>query len=367
MWPYDYFNQYSSIEIDSRMGPRKTIFFGLWYGGKKYVKTQDNKCKSFKRIISKKIIKNITLDSIIAKETKKGDIGIDILKSILNASFVVCDITPMNENAFVLGRADPVFNQNVMYELGLATAWKMEEQVIILCDEKLKARLSKGQLPFDIQQYYIDFIDSRYDGLADIIRARYKKFIYKKDILIRNVKSKLDKESLNMLVRGYGLIFMEPYDTSTIRHLLNLGIVQTTILTLTRGIGYAYRINDLGKIILRNELHAYLFPDILIDMHWVRYCHGDKSIFEEKRAEFEKTYGLKWQEQCLDIVLMYMDKNIKAVLTKKLKLQKNYVEAKELNLDIFSHYLEAYTYDVRNTIGSIIKGREKISHYLNVN
>lgn len=90
MWPYDYFNQFSNIEIDSNIGQKKKLFFAFSYKG-----TQ-NKRDNFKKTIDKlnEQPSAFLFEPVIANEIKKGDINDNILTEIIASTFIVCDITP---------------------------------------------------------------------------------------------------------------------------------------------------------------------------------------------------------------------------------------------------------------------------------
>ena len=51
MWPYDYFNQFSSIESDMRMGRRNETYLCTWYDGNVDTSPQYIKRQLLKRFI----------------------------------------------------------------------------------------------------------------------------------------------------------------------------------------------------------------------------------------------------------------------------------------------------------------------------
>ena len=210
MWPYDYFNQFSNIEIDNRIGAIKKIFFAIWYADddSRNKARQEGKIIAFKEVVKGLKIEDLTFEPVVAKEIKSGDFNENILSGIIKSTFVVCDVTPIKNYRDGIFSKKSVFNPNVMVELGLALAWKMPEQVIVLWDEEDKR--FPEDLASDVHSYHIDKIDAKYKKLPELIQKRYDDFLFKKDIILKNVKSKIDADSLKLLATTYsnhGLLF----------------------------------------------------------------------------------------------------------------------------------------------------------------
>ncbi len=360
MWPYDYFNEFSSLEVflerDS-MGAKQKAFVAMWYGGEKE-KAKQNKIYEnlFEKaindiktdvIITSEISKDkisdrlkyrLELEAIKANKIKKGDININILGKIIESTLVIFDITPIGKDK----NEDLIFCPNVMFELGIALAWKMPEQVIILCNEKNKIDLRK--FPIDIRGNFIHEIDydRRVSKLQKIIKGGFKDFKDKKDILLKNVKSKLDKDSLGLLARRNGLMFAEKnLDNHAIRHLLNLGVIRTEIF---RGnpVNFGYCLTEIGRALLRQLSQLgrgiRIFPDMLIDMVLVRFCEEDKTRYKEKKGAFKAAHGIGWS-RCLKTFQKHIPDIAKKELKKKFKK----------NIEIFDRYVEEYPFDFVNS------------------
>lgn len=345
MYPYDTFHQYSSLEMEDVLGEQKEVFLAIWYGGsdKLTKREQTNKIIEFE-----KQIKSIHFKPIVAKRRKIGNLNSNILRGIMRASFIICDITPIN------GKNKPyIFNENVMYELGLASAWKMEEQVIILCKKGIK--INKKDLPFDINRYQIDDIDDNYKGISMIIRQREKALKYGEGFIIRNIMSKLDKESFQLLRRQNGLMFtsQDKYaDSGTIRHLLNLGIIRTVSFPSDKGkISYAYNLTRVGRIVL-SELRIKIFPDVIIDMYCIRHFFGDKEAFNLQCKKFPKIYGKTWN-YCFSLFNKFIPNVYNKIISNVIK------EKKELKYNIFNKFLEEHSSEALNVCERIYKSNEK--------
>src|SRR4029079_972736 len=83
--------------------------------------------------------------------TSSGVIQQDIWREIYEADLVFCDITG--------------YNANVLFEAGVAAAWKRIEQVVFVRDH-----FYKGQSPFDLAPLrYTDYALTS-DGIADFKR-----------------------------------------------------------------------------------------------------------------------------------------------------------------------------------------------------
>lgn len=340
MWPYDYFNQFSALELDSdRKREDQTKLFGrgieikrkafiaMWFGEgksrrvqtKRYEKLKENLekldlivCSEQEGLIDRELKYRLEalkykLDPSRADEVKKGDLLLNILNKIISSRIVICDITPrLVKNSLFWKTRNTFFPENVMFELGLAAAWKMPEQVIILWDKKVKGFPEK--VPFDIKTFHIDFGNPK--EIDEIIHDRLKDYKNKKDILIKNIKCRLDHQSIDLLARRNGLIFFENQaDSGTIRHLLNLRVIRTEIFPPSGPepkISFGYCLTEIGKIVLK-ELGINLHHDIIIDMHLVRQWikdserdENDRKNFNEKKDAFFMAYGINWDDAITD-------------------------------------------------------------------
>lgn len=346
MWPYDYFNQFSSIEIDEKVGTNKSIFVSIWFGfAKNGAKAEAGKKAIKRRQLINEAIKEMDIKKGIKFEPKifqrKGMIFSRIIDDIIRSSLVICDLTPIGDSK---GCCD-----NVLIELGLAMAWKLEEQVICLWDENV-AKFKKEGLPSDIPTVYINKLNSKKekkfkDDLRNIIKTNYKDFEYRKDITIKNVKSKLDHSSLRFLKDLNGLIFVDSQPgvinsevMNTVRYLLDLGIMRT--LVFKNKMTWCYYLTKTGRVILEKEFRMKLFPEIIADMLLVRYFRFNQKEQRAKIKEFENFYKIPYLKS-----LREFNSIIPAVVTSYL-LQEIRKNAKErllkvdVDLDLFSRYLE---------------------------
>ncbi|GEM_PF-3931507 len=365
MWPYDYFNQFSSLEneflndrLRNRPKEHRKIFVAMWFGhkktwfgGKNYIKSQQDVQVKLKQIIESKGFSASNSEEGRPREDLKwrfevnrsdgdqvGNIDLAILSKILCSTFVICDITPENGSKKT--------NPNVMFELGIASAWKMPEQVIVV------SRGKPEDAPSNVNKNFVIQVDLNWNvvgkdiSIADVIQDRIKKLVYMKSILLKNAISQLDRKSLGVLSRRNGLMFAESStDEETMRHLLALGIVYTDVFPSGKSLGY--RISEFGKVVLK-KIGVPLYSDIFIDMHDFRWWKCDKSKFLEKKKLFEVLYGLKY-DNCLasfvESIPFEIKKDIEFIRGKELEkegISWSKREQEEINFSYLDYYTDKY-------------------------
>ncbi len=218
--------------------------------------------------IFKPAIKSYNLKPYRVKERLVGDsIPIDILNGLNRAKFLLFDIS--NEKT---GKP----NSNVMYELGIAHATRLPEEVIIVRDEQSK------DIPFDIKHirwnnFSPQKIDQSVGKIKNLIKKAEKEVDLTKDLLIQKTLNSLDQDMMGFLetVRnftetGFDLYPFDPdgkglyglpnkdcseeYLLELARSLINLGIIRgAEPLPLQErfyGVTPEYHFTELGKAIL---------------------------------------------------------------------------------------------------------------------
>lgn len=355
MWPYDYFNQYSNIEVDYKIYQPKTVFWAIYSKGD-YRNLKARFESEIKKIELKFAGKLVPLKPVIGNKIVQGNIRDKILENIIKATFVICDITPENAEPFYKQKEkEPRFNASVMWELGIAMAWKMEEQVIIVCRSKYLNSVIKHGLPFDIRTDSVRPIGNDYKEINNIIKKQYKALEEKKDLLIKNIKSRLDGQCLKFLSDKHGNMFTgQNTDNNTIRHLLELRIISAKVYP-TKPITYGYILNGIGKIILKHEFKIELYKDIVPDMFLAEFSHWHT---KREAQDFKRTYGVKWQE-CVSIFSRFIPDSCKEEIAMK------FSEAPR-KFDYVYHYFGNYPFDfiMQQTIEKIKKSDNKIKKFL---
>lgn len=128
----------------------------------------------------------------------------EILEGISNSRIIFADITS-------IGRIDgkPLRNGNVMYEVGLAHAVRLPEEVIIF-------RSDKDDLLFDIANVRVNFYDP--DGnpevsksiISNTILDALKEIDFKKNLAVKSTAQLLDFPSLMLLIEAGFSTYIDP-------------------------------------------------------------------------------------------------------------------------------------------------------------
>lgn len=314
MWPYDYLSEYSSLINEffpaNNAGNNRDrhIFIAT------YLKdSRGRKLSDFVKRVKLNFEIDLTLDIKPRIEDKikynlkalipsfmQGDLNIEILKKIAQASLIICNITP--DNFDNKSSEKYCFNPNVMYELGLALAWKMPEQVIIVCDDKFDFNNRKFELPFDIRSCFVKKVNFDKLGIKGFLQNRIKAIAFEKHVLIKKIKNSIDHDSLRILTKRNGLIFtpdhLNPGDynyhreLSTIRFLLEMGLFR---LEYFPNGDWCYSLTDLGWIfMIKGISKSNLYPRMFAEFYRVAYWRGHINSFNDKKKEFACEFRIKW-------------------------------------------------------------------------
>jgi hypothetical protein len=346
MWPYDYFNQYSALinefDVEDNDNKKRKVFVAKCYDENPYEYKKEAKITAAIEAAGKEIgvefeitndkkqdnVEKEETDDIISygleismpKYSKKGDINIDILKKIIEARLLICDITPGYKGKCFFVKKTLIFNANVMAELGLALAWKTAEQVMLIYDLN-KFDLSKFDLPFNIRDYFcrgINFNDT-HGELKKFIIERARQLDDKKNITIKNIKGKIDSWVLNFLLLKKGLPFSgTEINLESIRYLLSLDLIRAEQYPLKAEgvVDYIYYFTELGRFFINKGLNVKVFPKIFADLFVVRYWEGyektHKQEFDNRHKKFSKEHGeITWKTCADELIKQFESKGIK--------------------------------------------------------
>lgn len=198
--------------------------------------------------------------------SKKNDSVItEIVKNISECCLFIGDVST-NWYLFIEGeQGKPIRNSNVLYEVGLAHACRLPEEVILL-------RSDNDVLDFDIagvrvHSYDPDNVETSIEMVADLIVQALSSVDDKKRILVENTTKLLDAEMFSLLHETKDIpqpIFRTMLDVppiaeriSAINRMLGLGLLQTIFNELTPEIIkgpfhglLSYRITSFGKAVL---------------------------------------------------------------------------------------------------------------------
>lgn len=151
----------------------------------------------------------------------------NILDEISRCRVLVADITTLGRV-----RGGPVRNQNVFYEIGLAHAVRLPEEVLLF-------RSDKDKLAFDISNVRVHHYDP--DGKPDEARALVTKVVegslkeldVRKSLAVRRAADRLDLHSWWLLVqaRSAGSIASQPQQIAALSatRLLDPGAIQAEV------------------------------------------------------------------------------------------------------------------------------------------
>lgn len=122
MYPYDFFTKYRVDKLINQ------VFVGMWFNTEHKIR--------FDNIIVKAIEKCQGMKPYRVDQPVSGDsIPINILEGILNSRIVLFEISYITPEIVIYNSIKMRFrNANVMYELGLAHAWRLPEEIIIIRD-----------------------------------------------------------------------------------------------------------------------------------------------------------------------------------------------------------------------------------------
>jgi len=148
--------------------------------------------KRWERVFSP-AIKKVGLKPWRADSRSSGDsIQTEILKEIGQAQLILVDISTDNLNRR---------NENVMYELGIAHAARLPEEVIIV-------RSDKGPLPFDftqirVKQFNPTIISKAQAVIYTLLNDALLEIDYTKDLLVDRTIQSLDEDALHVMLQEY--------------------------------------------------------------------------------------------------------------------------------------------------------------------
>lgn len=235
MYPYDFFTKY---RVDSLLN---RVFVGMWFDPA-HRPRYDN-------IISVAIERCQGLQSYrVDQPVSGGSIPINILEGILNSKIVLFETSYITSPDSTGKRYR---NPNVMYELGLAHAWRLSEEIIVLKDDH-------DSLPFDINvfrvhEYNPNDINGSIGQIVGILTGAISEIDRAKSIMVEKAAKSIDSRCLGFMHENKGHYFSEPrYDPITaniINRLLDLGILWLD--TSGGGGTYAYHWTELGRDVMK--------------------------------------------------------------------------------------------------------------------
>lgn len=195
-------------------------------------------------------VKKIKFEPYRVDVGQSGDsIMIDILHNIKEARLILCEVSKA---------PDGYRNPNVMYELGLAHASRLPEEVVVI-------RSDTDPLPFDVSQFRLktydaSSIDKTQDLLARILEDRLKEIELLKSEQVEKVYRQLDQYCVRWAIISKGQAFhCPPVFTGeymglqlAIARLLEMGLIVLDTNIDEKGQNlFEYRWTEFGKAVIR--------------------------------------------------------------------------------------------------------------------
>jgi len=174
---------------------------------------------------------NVRLEPVRVDKRKISDsIMTEILLGISHSQFVLADISSIGEL-----NGKPMRNANVMYEVGLAQAVRLPEEVILL-------RSDDDELLFDVQNIRVHKYSPEDDPkeaekvIIELILEASKQVELAKSIAVNQTVEKLDYYTFAMLIDNMDKTIEQPVvrtvlesispNLSTFRRMLDLGLIR---------------------------------------------------------------------------------------------------------------------------------------------
>lgn len=209
---------------------------------------------------------NVRLEPVRIDKRKISDsIMTEILLEISHSQFVLADISSIGEL-----NGKPIRNANVMYEVGLAQAVRLPEEVILL-------RSDDDELLFDVQNIRVHKYSPEDDPkgaeklIVELILESSKQVQLAKSMAVNQVVEKLDYYTFAMLAKNMGKIIEQP-------------VVRTMRDAISPNLGTFRRMLDLGLIRVR---HHKMTKEFILEMTKDSTAPAEK-IFDYEVTEFGK-------------------------------------------------------------------------------
>lgn len=238
MYPYDFFTQYQVDNLIDR------VFVGMWFD-------QEHRSR-YDNIIARAIERSNLTPYRVDQPVSGDSIPINILEGILNSRIVLFDISYITSEITLSPSVKKRFrNANVMYELGLAHAWRLPEEVIVIRDDD-------DLLPFDVTTFRVhkyDFnnIENSIMQLSKVITDSLVEIKRAKSLMVERAAKSLDSRCLSFIGSNRGRYFSETEYDPLLTHIINR-LLDLRILWLdTSGGGgsYAYHWTELGRDVIK--------------------------------------------------------------------------------------------------------------------
>lgn len=232
--------------------------------------------------VSKVLINNEALFAHKVNLASKNDSLItEIVKNISECRLFIGDISTIGYLPITGTTNKPIRNSNVLYEVGLAHACRLPEEVILL-------RSDNDQLDFDISgvrvhQYNPDNLEGSIEIVVNLVVQALKSIDDRKRISVENATKSLDvtmyfllQESISDIphpsTRTMREVMSNTERITAINRLLSLGMFETVFKELTPELFQgasnevaSYRVTPFGRAVLMRVREKNNFNNSFID------------------------------------------------------------------------------------------------------
>lgn len=228
---------------------------------------------------------------------KNDSLITEIVKNISECRLFIGDISTIGYLPIDGKTNKPVRNSNVLYEVGLAHACRLPEEVILL-------RSDDDQLDFDISgvrvhNYNPDNIEEATEKVVDLIIDALKSIDDRKRLLVENATKLLDatmylllQESIKDIphpsTKTMGDLLANAERVSAINRMLALGMLETQFKEFTPELfkssaneTIAYRATHFGRAVLMKVREKNNFDNALVD--FIKTDEGRKMFLDDNQ------------------------------------------------------------------------------------
>jgi hypothetical protein len=197
-------------------------------------------------------VNGLTLSAYRVDDSQTGDsVLTDILDGVAHSQFVLADVSVIGRDSVT---GVPYRNANVLYEVGLALACRLPEEVLLIRDDREKFLFDVSTVP----HLTVDFTDetTAQQTLADALADRLKAQAYARDARVRLALAGLTNSEIALLAelvkeqadgaRGWnpGGTVLSVYEHATSR-LLDKGVIK--VVGVFEGGVPGYALTPLGR------------------------------------------------------------------------------------------------------------------------
>jgi hypothetical protein len=196
-------------------------------------------------------------------ESKNDSLITEIVKNISECKLFIGDLTTIGYLPIDGKSNRPIRNANVLYEVGLAHACRLPEEVILI-------RSDDDQLDFDISgvrvhKYNPDNVEEAIQNVRELLRGALSSINDRKRLITEKIAKQIDgsmylhllKSSLRPIEHPKGMSMAEVVELTALNRLLSIGTIESNFIEVTQEMNrlpipqlVKYKITPFGKVVL---------------------------------------------------------------------------------------------------------------------